>query len=217
MSASVSEREVLRALVPELEAEGYEVFLDPRAPLAPAFLEGVMPDAIAIRGDKKLLIEVVGRSGPNGGSLERLQRLLKNQPGWELRVVVVSPTTVPMSISVQSAEAIARQTEQVRQLVDAGFSSAALLLGWAAFEAAARALMTEAFQKPQTPGRLVEVLAEDGILTPTEADRLRGLAKARNALIHGGLDVSVTDADLRAFLTIISTLANAIETGRAVS
>ena len=61
----------------------------------------------------------------------------------------------------------------VERLLEQGFVGAAFLLGWASFEAAGRALMVEEFRKPQTPGRLVELLAGAGYLTPTEADRLR--------------------------------------------
>src|SRR4051812_12341812 len=65
---------------------------------------------------------------------------------------------------------------------------AALLLCWAAFEAFARNQLQSTFARPQTPGRIVEILAGDGILTPTEADKLRLLARQRNNFIHGALD-----------------------------
>ncbi|MBK5961661.1 hypothetical protein CCR97_26150 [Rhodoplanes elegans] len=214
MTVGASEREVLTGLLPQLEAEGYEVFIAPGPPLAPHFLDGITPDVIAIRDDKKLVVEIVGRNG-NSGRLERLQRLVKDQPGWELRVIVVSPATAPVSLAVQPAEAIARQIDQVDRLVEAGVFSAALLLGWAAFEAAGRALMTDAFRYPQTASRLVEYLAGEGFLRPSEAARLRGIAKTRNALTHGELDAAVTPDDVRALVDVLRMLVGLVEERQA--
>jgi uncharacterized protein YutE (UPF0331/DUF86 family) len=112
---------------------------------------------------------------------------------------------------VQSAEAIAENIDEMAQLAASGFLRAALLLGWAAFEAAARALMTEKFEKPQTPGRLIGLLASEGYLTPDEADHLRELAKAHNAFIHGELDTEISEDELRNFSAILSTLAGMID------
>lgn len=214
MNAGASERAVLTGLLPELEAEGYEVFLAPGPPLAPAFLQGIRPDVIAIRDDKKLVVEIVGRSG-TGERLERLARLVRDQPGWELRVVVVSPATIPVELPVQSTDAIARQIEQVDRLVEQGFFSAALLLGWAAFEAAARAVMTDAFRYPQTASRLVEYLAGEGYVLPSEAARLRDIAKTRNALTHGELDATVTPDDVRTLVDVLRMLVGLIEERQA--
>src|SRR5260221_14654211 len=95
VTAATPESEVLSGLVPELEAEGYEVFLHPGPPLAPSFLGSVRPDAIAIRGDKKLLIEIVRAGGRAEKRLDFVERLVSDHPEWELRVILVSPTNTP--------------------------------------------------------------------------------------------------------------------------
>jgi hypothetical protein len=209
--SDASEKEILSGIIPALEAEGYEVFLDPRSPLAPDFLEGIRADAIAIRSDKKLLIELVHETGQESGKLDRLRRLLKEQPGWELRVILVSPATAPKSLPVQSAEAIAKSIHEAQRLTDIGFLGPGLLVGWASLEAAARRLITAQFSKPQTPGRLVDVLAEAGYVTPSEADRLRELVKLRNAYIHGDLSAVVTKEDVQQMISILQTVNEQIE------
>jgi REase_AHJR-like len=209
--SDASEKEVLRWIIQDLEAEGYEVFLDPRPPLAPDFLKNIRADAIAIRSDKKLLIEVVHESAQESGKLESLRRLLKKQPGWELRVVLVSPATAPKSLPVQSAEAITKSIHEVQRLTDIGFLGPGLLVGWASLEAAARRLITSQFSKPQTPARLVDVLAEAGYITPSEADRLRDLVKLRNAYIHGDLSAVVTKEDVQQMISILQTVNEQIE------
>jgi uncharacterized protein YutE (UPF0331/DUF86 family) len=207
MSLNPSEREILRGMIPELTAEGYEVFVSPAPPLAPAFLKDFRADAIAFGKDKNLVIEFVHESSSDGQKLERVSDLIRDRPDWELRAVLVSPATAPKSLAVQSAEAIAENIEEMAQLTAGGFLRAALLLGWASFEAVARALMTEKFEKPQTPGRLIGLLASEGYLTPSEADRLRELARARNAFIHGELDTEISENEVRSFSSILTTLA----------
>jgi uncharacterized protein YutE (UPF0331/DUF86 family) len=81
-----------------------------------------------------------------------------------------------------------------------------LLLAWATFEALARAVVSGEFQRPQTPGRLVQVLAQGGYLTPTEADKLRRLAEKRNKLIHGDLQVRVSKAEVKRFARVLDTM-----------
>jgi hypothetical protein len=209
--SDASEKEVLRGIIQDLEAEGYEVFIDPRPPLVPDFLEGIRADAIAIRSDKKVIVEVVHEAAQESGKLERLRRLLKEQPGWELRVILVSPATAPKSLPVQSVEAITKSIHEAQRLTDNGFLGPGLLVGWASLEAAARRLLTSQFSKPQTPGRLVDVLAEAGNLTPSEADRLRELVKLRNAFIHGDLSAVVTKEDVQQMISILKTVNEQIK------
>jgi uncharacterized protein YutE (UPF0331/DUF86 family) len=83
-------------------------------------------------------------------------------------------------------------------------------MAWATFEAIGRAILPAKLQRPQPPGRLTEVLAAEGYVTPTEADQLRHLAESRSQLIHGGLETSVPEADLRRFVEVLKTLCNFI-------
>src|ERR1700722_6531703 len=92
MNAEATEAEVLRGLIPELEAEGYDVFVRPRPPLAPAFLSGFQPDAIAIRADKKLVVEVVSTPGTDN-NLVQLSGLFKGQLSGDFWIILLSPTS----------------------------------------------------------------------------------------------------------------------------
>lgn len=82
----------------------------------------------------------------------------------------------------------------------------ALIMGWAVLEAVGRALLPSRFPKAQTPGRLVDVLAAYGQLTPIEAERMRTLAQVRNRAVHGALQVSVRNEDLNYFFALISRM-----------
>jgi hypothetical protein len=212
MNPEASEAEALRGVIPELEAEGYDVFVRPNPPLVPAFLGGFQPDAIAIRSDKNLLVEIISKPGTDH-KLERLRGLLRDQPNWELRVVLVSPTTVPDPLEVQTPDAIKRRVAEMQKLITEGHAGPALLLGWALFEAASRKLLVEQFRRPQTPARLVNVLAGDGYLTPLEADRLRLLAKKRNAFVHGELQADIGADDVQQLIEVLQTMLEMIEKG----
>src|ERR1700722_14437035 len=151
MTPESTEAEILKGLVTELGSQGYEVFIQPRPPLAPSFLGTFMPDAIAIRSDKELLIEISRRSGDSDKKLERLRDLLKDQHDWDLRVIWISPANTSEALLIQSPDAIRQNIEETNKLINNGSFRAALLLGWASFEAASRALISDQFKKPQSP------------------------------------------------------------------
>jgi uncharacterized protein YutE (UPF0331/DUF86 family) len=113
-------------------------------------------------------------------------------------------------LELQTLEQIDKSIQEIRDLSKSSFTGAALLMAWATFEALARNLLIDRFQKPQTPARLVKILAGEGYITPTEADQLRELAQKRNKLVHGQLVVEIEEGDLRNFLKILGELQQAI-------
>jgi uncharacterized protein YutE (UPF0331/DUF86 family) len=87
----------------------------------------------------------------------------------------------------------------------------ALIMAWAALEAIGRALLPEKFGRPQTPERLVELLAHEGYLTPDEADTVRPLIELRNTAVHGALDSAVNEQSLGHFILILQKMAAYID------
>jgi REase_AHJR-like len=201
-----TEAEVLQRLLPELEAQGYEVYLHPDRRLLPSFSKNYTPDAVALRKDKNLVIEVARRSADAPKKLERITKLFEGQPKWELRIVWLEPASSQRDLKIQPLAAISKRIAEVQELLDGGSSEGSLLLAWATFEALARAILPEQFQRPQTPGRLVEILANEGYITPSEADVLRVLGEKRNRLIHGELQTHASKAELGAFTKTLGTL-----------
>jgi uncharacterized protein YutE (UPF0331/DUF86 family) len=210
MSHGATEATLLENVLPELEAEGFEVFTNPSPRILPAFMREYPPDAIALRQDKNLAIEVLRESAPSTGRLDKLRDILALHKDWELRVYWVSPSSARKPIESASRRAIEQSISTVEELVTDGRVGPALLLAWATFEAIGRAILPDRFQMAQTSGRLIEVLASDGHITPTEADHVRLLAESRNRLAHGGLEVSVPEADLKRFVEILKTLCSFI-------
>jgi uncharacterized protein YutE (UPF0331/DUF86 family) len=210
MSDSVAERTILENLLPNLEADGYQVFLRPTASIIPSFMKGYVPDAIALREDKKLAIEVMSRRSPGTTArLKRIGELFRGQESWDLCVYWIEDTANVKELPVAPIAAIKSTLSDARKLVDSGVPTAALLLAWAGLEALARTVMPERFKRPQTPGRVVEILSSEGYFTPTEADFLRELVRVRNAVIHGDIQQSLTQERVHRFLDIVESVLKA--------
>ena len=204
MSEETTEFAVIQKLLPELQAEGYEVYLQPSRLLLPAFLKQFQPDVIARRSDKNLVIEIIRESPESKKKAKRIASLIKGQDKWELRVIWVTPTSPATTVQTQTVSTIRKRIREIRELANGGHFGPALLLAWATLEAIGRLLASERFQRPQTPGRLVQVLAGEGYLTPTEADDLRSLADKRNKLIHGELQTQITKSEVNRFVDVLS-------------
>jgi uncharacterized protein YutE (UPF0331/DUF86 family) len=206
------EADVLENLLPEYQAEGFDVYVNPSASLLPEFMKSHRPDAVALRSDKKIVIEVVRPTGGSARKIQELQSLLASHGDWELRVVYVSPLGSEKLIEVASRPAINNAIQRVLDLKQDGHKLPALIMAWAALEAIGRALLPERFRRPQTPARLIEVLATEGYLTPAEADALRAAISTRNSAVHGGLDPAVDEQQLEQLITVLRTLADFVPT-----
>ena len=203
------EREVaiLDRVRAQLEAERYEVILQPSPLSLPDFLQDLRPDGVAHRGDKHIVIEIVSRALKTEARIRMLRHALTNQEGWQLRVIWTSGHTVPRSPEIPSHSSIRATLEEIDSLMETGHLRPALLLAWASLEALGRTLIPSALEKPQTPRRLVEYLAEGGYLDRAEASYLRRLSEGRNRLIHGDLDTDVTRDEVREMIGVLWRLS----------
>ena len=185
------EQAVFDSIIPELEAQGFAVFTYPGRQLLPPLLAEAQPDLVALKDGRKVAIEVLTSGQPAEAKAQRLRAAFANQPDWELRLIYAPPLNPAISIPVATPEMIEDQLYRIEHAYDAMGSMAALLIGWSAFEAAARRALPASLDKPQTTSRLLELLAFEGYLMPEEADRLRELSRIRNAVAHGRLDIEV--------------------------
>ena len=206
MSRQATELEVLQQAAHELQADGYEVFLHPRRRLLPDFLGDFMPDAIALRSDKNLAIEVGYKSKDRERRIQKTASLFEGQDEWEFRVIWIAPTDTLVTLHSQTPSLIRTRIAEVRELTKGKHLGAAFLLAWAALEAVGRTLLPQKFERPQTPRRLVQVLASEGYLTPTEADSMRQLSEKRNRLIHGELKTRITESNVSQMVGVLSML-----------
>jgi uncharacterized protein YutE (UPF0331/DUF86 family) len=208
MSSYSSSREeaVLETLLPQLEAEGFEVFVHPSRAMLPVFLNTYQPDAIALKGDRKVAIEVTSPTGESQKKVEYLSKLFSEHADWELRIVYAPPRTNDEIIPVASAEVIEEHLVRIEHAFDVMGPASALLTAWAVFEAAARSLIPVDLERPQAPARLLQTLASNGYVTPDEAAMLRRLGQIRNGVAHGRLDITPTREQVEGLIDVTRTL-----------
>jgi len=200
------EEAVFQSMVPKLEAEGFSVFVHPSRDMLPAFLSTYHPDAIAYKGDRKIAIEVMAQFQNNSPKIEHIRKIFSDHPEWEFRLVYAPPRSIEEVIPTLSRKLIEEHVHQIEGSFESMGATAALLVAWATFEAAARRLTPTNLARPQSPSRLIEVLASEGYITPDEADILRSLSRLRNEIAHGRLDLKPSRAQVENLVTIIRSL-----------
>lgn len=205
MRETEAEIETLQRLATKWRSEGYEVVLEPRGEIVPSFLQRYKPDAILTRGNEKLVVEVVKKGLPHiRQKIEHISTLFEKQQEWKFEVVysgeainVVPGASIDeIRVTIDRAKTLARTDIQ-----------ASLLLTWASLEAIVRRFFPKQASRPQSPGRVVELLASVGKVTPVEAELLRKLMKQRNEFVHGALGTSVESGDLLEMQKIADFLA----------
>lgn len=191
MTMTVRERVVLDRLKEFYEASGYQFFAEPSAQLLPSGLGNLRPDAIAIRDDEKLIIEVKGRDSEGfKNKIRNFSSALNDETSnWKL---VVFPLDTTGSLGMDSPGAshadVKRIAAEARSLHRVGHHAAALLLGWGGLEALARKLAADHGELQRValgPGKAIDYLEQMGELLEPEARALRHLVPIRNALSHG--------------------------------
>ncbi len=197
---------MLETLLPQLEAEGFEVFVHPSGAMLPIFLDTYRPDAIALKRDRKVAIEVTSPTTASRKKVEYLSKLFSEHADWELRIVYAPPRTSDEIIPVASAEVIEEHLARIEHAFEVMGPASAVLTAWAVFEAAARSLIPIDLERPQTPARLLETLASNGYVTPDEAVMLRLLGQIRNGIAHGRLDIMPTREQVEGLIDVTRTL-----------
>jgi uncharacterized protein YutE (UPF0331/DUF86 family) len=112
-------------------------------------------------------------------------------------------------VPIASLSSIEQTVANLDKLADA---RAALLLAWASLEAIARNLEPSETTRPQTPGRVVELLAAGGFVTPTQAELLRNMADIRNQVIHGNVDLQPSAGQLQELIATTGELLSLLKT-----
>jgi hypothetical protein len=211
VSTIEAEDNLLDVALTSLQEDGFDIYRRPPPHMLPPFMGGYRPDAIAIGQGRKIAIDVIVE-GANVARATEAKDRFRDQKGWEHRVIYARPVAASKALQGASASAIEASLATVDRLNEAGFLSAALLTGWATFEALGRRLCPDQFRRPQTPARLVEVLASEGQLTPDEADNMRQLIDLRNRLTHGDLEIEVPKQSVDCLTRILHTLLKQVTT-----
>lgn len=199
-------RLLLVGILRDLEAADYEVHTESLADHLPRFVGEYLPDAIALGKPKNLAIEVNLEGMPAKSAPDDVRRRFDEDSDWDLRVYYARPKKAAEPMEPVPLSSIDASIREVEELSGKRLEQLALLRAWATLEALGRKLLPGKFERAQTPGRLVEVLAFEGNLTPAEADLARNLLSDRNRFVHGSLDVEVDPSHLARFVETLKEL-----------
>ena len=210
------ESNILRNLRQASEARGLKFYVNPPRDVVPAFLADFQPDAIAVGPDGGIIIVEMKhrRSSASEPLLAAIAKRVSDQKGWEFRAIHLNP---PMDgtqpIAKPTPEQIQARLGEIDALTKAGHPAAALVTAWAVLESLARLATANGqarTQKGFSPLRAIQTLAEEGYIESDAADRLREMAKLRNAVVHGDFSVDVPAAQVDGLLEQLRGIASDI-------
>jgi hypothetical protein len=205
--------EAIKIVAKTYRDQGFSFHSPPTSRQLPSSLGSYVPPAIAIKGDKKVVIEVrLNHDRATNPRLTDIREKLAGQKGWRLDVIY-APRSIENEIVIEAAssQAIHDQLAEVSALSNEGHKRPAFMLGWSLLEAAfaTRNVSSEASQV-QTPAQLVQSLAMNGHIGAATDSRLRELVPLCVRITHGDLTAVPSDADLRAVTEAVEeTLAAA--------
>jgi len=213
--ARLGESNILKALRQVSEARGLKFYINPPREVVPEFLGDFRPDAIAVGPEGGIIIEVKLRRNPaSERQLAAIAKKISDQKGWEFRAIYLNPPTEGAAlIDKPTPEQLQATFKEVSALAEGGHRAAALVMGWAALESLARLAIAGGEARTVrgfSPIQAIQTLAEEGYLENEDADRLREMAKLRNAVVHGDLSVDVPTMQVEDLLSQLRAIASDI-------
>ena len=188
MAAGLIEHTVMTNLRREYEAQGYDFYESPPPEAVPDFLGKFRPDAIAIRGDEGVVLELTPRTvGPD--ALNYIAERFEGHPRWRFRVIVYDPKQDEISEEPEVVD-LRDLRNRVQKLRDDGEVDAALLLAWATLEAVFRSKSSNSGRRTASSTlQIAEILEHLGVVSGDQASLLRQSASVRNWVAHGRFDM----------------------------
>jgi len=215
-NAETRERVILDRLKETYEQQGYEFFAYPPRELVPPFLGDFRPDAIALKTGEGIIIEVKSRRrGGQEPGLAEIAELVSAQSNWQFMVFFEEdrPEDVVRIVRSTSAQ-ISAQVDEIQRLASSGHYRAAFMLGWAALEAIARAIMATqgvSSERPYSPLQAIQSLEMNGFLDSNAARHLQAKAKLRDAAVHGDFSVEIDSESVEFLIQQLRALASSLK------
>lgn len=202
--AAMMEQVALDRMEARWRKSGYTLVRHPAPENTPPFLRGLEPDAIAIGRTPGLVIQVVGRPDPAVEmKLSRLRSSLSEHQDWDLVVVYAAPDTDDVAAaSLSDVDSALAEAEVAAEREP----RSALLIAWSALEALARTRHPQAASGGLPSSTLLDLLVSQGDLPEEAYAELRDLARMRNALAHGGLNLRPEPDAVRRLVALARTL-----------
>lgn len=213
VSAEAREELVLRRLRDRYERAGYSFHAHPPRELLPSFLDKYRPDAIALKDDGGVVVEIRMPHTQSEVRLSEIARLFADQRNWRFEIVSLDEVGEIQDIQSSSRSLIEDELTRVEQLAEQGHHRAAFATGWATLEAAARTLLAGADEGRlilRYPTQIAETLARYGFIDQQTAKVLAGLVQVRNSVVHGNLAYKIDGQAVSSLIRITRGLVSQI-------
>jgi REase_AHJR-like len=214
---TTAEFEALDAVKQQYVRKGYRFIVEPDRADIPKFLEGISPDALAISNGDKVIFEVKSsrQSAEKSRQVAFLAREVPKHSGWRFELVLAgSEGEMTDKQSEPTLSTIDQEISRSQGLLQAGDPKLALITGWALLEAVSRRLVLNAddtHPRRYKPSSVVEALVSQGMISDADGEKLSSLAKTRNRLVHGFVQVQLASEDVTFLLDKLKTLFGQID------
>jgi uncharacterized protein YutE (UPF0331/DUF86 family) len=213
METEKNEADILRTLRGRYEQRGYTFVAHPTDDLVPEFLRGYRPDALALSEKGSVIIEIkTTRNRASEKSLALIAERVAQHPDWKFEIYYAGDFPRP-AYETPNVAAISQLLQEVQSLQRAGFDRAAVVMGWAALEAIARAVRSDGVGRsaPMIPSEIVEWLARTGYIDSPTSRILRQMIRKRDAIVHGDQTADLQTGELLVLISTLQLLAQELE------
>jgi uncharacterized protein YutE (UPF0331/DUF86 family) len=209
------ELETLYRVKPRYEKEGFQFLIAPESSELPDFLAGFRPDAIAKRGQERVVIEVkaTGRAADRSAIVNFLAGEVPKHEGWRFELIVAEGERDRTSLQAPTKAELQDELYSVEKMIEQGSYKVALPFAWGLLEAISRKLVFDERDQATRflPRTVVEKLTSEGYLDDETGEKLVEIAHLRNQIVHGFTRLEVRREHLQTLLGVVQQLMNEIE------
>ncbi len=206
---TITEQQVADIKAAEYLGKGYKVTRE--VPLE--FLPGYRADLIVEKDGETKVIEIKTRSSLRTiPALREVERVVNARQGWSFELQIVGEpekVSIPERSRWLDEEAIRARLTQAELLNVEGLVEAALLMAWAAVEAAVRTLVADEgvqIDRATDPGYVLNMAVAHGAISREHYRALRDVMVHRNAVAHGFVASDVTPALVTDLIAVVISL-----------
>jgi hypothetical protein len=193
----------LERILGELRAIGWSVMTDQEITQVIPTQWHLSPDFIAIRGDEKIIGEVVSRHRPKSAELQQLERLSESLAGeWQVKVYYVDDA--PPAPNEEIVHEISQEARAAAEISP----QAAVLLAWSGIEMALDRL-EHRYSIPRSSTKIPSIsqLNSIGAISDQVYDTLLRYQRVRNEVAHARTRHQVPRADVIEIAELADILA----------
>ena len=207
----------VQELAQEYQDRGYQVTVGPEPGQLPEPLARFRPDLVARKSDDAVVVEVKPRGSLSDPELQKLAKIVREQPGWRFELVLLKPEPGLPGTTAWNVEDVAESLRQVGAILGPGYPEAALLLAWSAAEATLRLLAEKErldLEREDAP-YLLRLLVTRAVITREQYQRLWEALELRNAVAHGLKPPHLDPTEIAALCQLIADLLRQTRSRRA--